>query len=480
MTAYPETNAEVIEKALYCLKHGEVESVENWLALLNERLTDKSRADALTDLQREAIKFAAGWFDQSVLPDTPYSGYADALRELLAASPVEQPAAAPIHEPTIPDELHPDTAKLVRRFARALANKLLAAQRKYGYSDNWMRDGWADECRAELMRHIQKGDPRDVAAYCAFLWHHNESTAPAPVDERAAFESLKGAWQSMPPFDVFCAGWQAGRAASANETGAPIGWAWISPTGHVSRFTADFDGKHDQLVQGWKVRPVAFCDSVANETGAEVAAVAWMRADDPRDCISDAKKRDMIEHAGAPGARLAEKYSIALGVITPAQAAEPVAWYVTWPGDPKETWCSVFVNERDAIQSASNHEGAEIKPLYAAPQPPAQADALPEIAPPQAGGNKGRLPALARTREGGNLYSLGYNRGLKKGRDEAAQAHAREGLTDEQRDVFGGNFGALEQAENLCRATGNDSSAEGLKALSHALHALLKGADHAE
>ncbi|MDR8750736.1 hypothetical protein FEP96_04884 [Burkholderia multivorans] len=38
--------------------------------------------------------------------------------------------------------------------------------------------------------------------------------------ERAAFESLKGAWQSMPPFDVFCAGWRAARAASANETGA--------------------------------------------------------------------------------------------------------------------------------------------------------------------------------------------------------------------------------------------------------------------
>lgn len=102
--------------------------------------------------------------------------------------------------------------------------------------------------------------------------HNEKSPAPAPADERAAFESLKGAWQSMPPFDVFCAGWQAARAASANET------------------------------------------------GAEGAAVAWMSTDDPRDCISDAKKRDMIEHAGAPGARLAEKYSIALGVITPAQA----------------------------------------------------------------------------------------------------------------------------------------------------------------
>ncbi|AOI92077.1 hypothetical protein WS57_25535 [Burkholderia pseudomultivorans] len=63
------------------------------------------------------------------------------------------------------------------------------------------------------------------------------------------------------------------RAASANETGAPIGWAWISPTGHISRFSVDFDGKHDQLATGWKVRPVAFCDSAANETGAEGAAI---------------------------------------------------------------------------------------------------------------------------------------------------------------------------------------------------------------
>ncbi|MBU9563064.1 hypothetical protein LGN12_30800 [Burkholderia multivorans] len=38
--------------------------------------------------------------------------------------------------------------------------------------------------------------------------------------ERAAFESLKGAWQSMPPFDVFCAGWRAARASSPNAAGA--------------------------------------------------------------------------------------------------------------------------------------------------------------------------------------------------------------------------------------------------------------------
>ncbi|MCA8249145.1 hypothetical protein LGN12_18460 [Burkholderia multivorans] len=121
-----------------------------------------------------------------------------ALSEGCDGAPSADAAAAPADEPTIPAELHPDTAKLVRRFARALANKLLAAQRKYGYSDNWMRDGWADECRAELMRHIHKGDPRDVAAYCAFLWHHNESTAPAPADAQAAGmfvkRSMFGPW----------------------------------------------------------------------------------------------------------------------------------------------------------------------------------------------------------------------------------------------------------------------------------------------
>lgn len=37
---YSETNAEAIEKALYCLKHGELESVENWLDLLRERITE--------------------------------------------------------------------------------------------------------------------------------------------------------------------------------------------------------------------------------------------------------------------------------------------------------------------------------------------------------------------------------------------------------------------------------------------------------
>jgi hypothetical protein len=92
----------------------------------------------------------------------------------------EQPATA-----KKPSDLHPATADLVRRFSVALAEKLAAAEVKYGYSDGWLSPDWMDECRAKLLEHVGKGDPRDVAAYCAFLWHHGESTA-ASVPSTAA------------------------------------------------------------------------------------------------------------------------------------------------------------------------------------------------------------------------------------------------------------------------------------------------------
>jgi len=83
---------------------------------------------------------------------------------------------------TAPD-VHPATAALVIRFSAALLEKLAAAEKKYGYSDGWLSPDWMDECRTKLIEHIAKGDPRDVAAYCAFLWHHGESTALAAKDD---------------------------------------------------------------------------------------------------------------------------------------------------------------------------------------------------------------------------------------------------------------------------------------------------------
>lgn len=81
-----------------------------------------------------------------------------------------------------PDDLHPATAKLVDTFAEALKAKLLKAQKKYGYSDNWKRTDWEEECQKMLLEHVAKGDPLDVAAYTAFMWHHGYPTQPQPVE----------------------------------------------------------------------------------------------------------------------------------------------------------------------------------------------------------------------------------------------------------------------------------------------------------
>ncbi|MBR8186490.1 hypothetical protein C6Q14_27565 [Burkholderia ambifaria] len=89
---------------------------------------------------------------------------------------IETPAPSADDLHPFPPDLHPRTANLVRRFHVALAAKLAHAERKYGHADSWASPGWMDECREQLQRHVAKGDPLDVAAYSAFLWHHGEPT----------------------------------------------------------------------------------------------------------------------------------------------------------------------------------------------------------------------------------------------------------------------------------------------------------------
>lgn len=88
--------------------------------------------------------------------------------------------------PVVPAELHPDTQQLVTDFCAALAEKLYKAQLKYGYDADWKQDGWPSQCQTHFHQHIAKGDPRDVAAYCAFMWYHGWKTEPAPVIQEAA------------------------------------------------------------------------------------------------------------------------------------------------------------------------------------------------------------------------------------------------------------------------------------------------------
>ncbi|EHW9859817.1 DUF550 domain-containing protein [Salmonella enterica subsp. enterica serovar Poona] len=83
-----------------------------------------------------------------------------------------EPAPAPV----MPAELHPDTQNLAADFCTALAEKLYGAQLKYGYDADWKQDGWHTQCLAHFHQHIAKGDPRDVAAYCAFMWYHGWKT----------------------------------------------------------------------------------------------------------------------------------------------------------------------------------------------------------------------------------------------------------------------------------------------------------------
>lgn len=90
-------------------------------------------------------------------------------------------------EPSMPLGLHPDTQKLVADFCTALAEKLYKAQLKYGYDTDWKQDGWLSQCQAHFHQHIAKGDPRDVAAYCAFMWWHGWSTKP---DEGLEFRTV--------------------------------------------------------------------------------------------------------------------------------------------------------------------------------------------------------------------------------------------------------------------------------------------------
>lgn len=68
------------------------------------------------------------------------------------------------------------TEDLVDRFAAAMKTKLLVAQLIYGYADGWVDPTWHAHCLEQFRHHIAKGDPVDVANYCAFMYHHEWPT----------------------------------------------------------------------------------------------------------------------------------------------------------------------------------------------------------------------------------------------------------------------------------------------------------------
>ncbi|RUR69034.1 hypothetical protein EJP67_18410 [Variovorax guangxiensis] len=131
-------------------------------------------------------------------------------------------------------ELHPETCDLVAQFSRALAEKLAAAEKKYGYSNGWKRADWMDECRAKLLEHVAKGDPRDVAAYCAFLWHHGEKTGTAReldpevfLDEGLADVQDESGINNYYSKAAVLEHIAAALASSPSSAPAESGWQWV-------------------------------------------------------------------------------------------------------------------------------------------------------------------------------------------------------------------------------------------------------------
>lgn len=63
--------------------------------------------------------------------------------------------------------------QLVGDFSAALIAKAMEAHDR-GRS-GWQDPAWAPEIRHDLLEHVDKGDPRDVALYAAFAWWHKQS-----------------------------------------------------------------------------------------------------------------------------------------------------------------------------------------------------------------------------------------------------------------------------------------------------------------
>ena len=75
------------------------------------------------------------------------------------------------------NKLDDKTIRLVDDFAFELKMKLVRAMERKGKS-GWESPDWKDECIKELLQHVAKGDPLDVAAYAAFCWYHKWPTWP--------------------------------------------------------------------------------------------------------------------------------------------------------------------------------------------------------------------------------------------------------------------------------------------------------------
>lgn len=79
----------------------------------------------------------------------------------------------------VPAEMSAESAKMLDAFFEATLEKFVAAQRKHNWEDDW-KDAEMRILQNEALHHLVKGDPRDVAIYCAICHHHNWPTYGDP------------------------------------------------------------------------------------------------------------------------------------------------------------------------------------------------------------------------------------------------------------------------------------------------------------
>ncbi|CAH3840998.1 hypothetical protein AI2797V1_3666 [Enterobacter cloacae] len=175
-------------------------SLENIKAIINDDwlLMDDCEGNKNCNVVKELARIALASLEAQAVAYMCRSGQVVTRKEccddktFAICCKVETPLYTAPPAAVVPAEFHPDTQKLVTDFCTALAEKLYKAQLKYGYDADWKQDGWPTQCQAHFHQHIAKGDPRDVAAYCAFMWYHGWKTEPAPVSvpDESAVELL--------------------------------------------------------------------------------------------------------------------------------------------------------------------------------------------------------------------------------------------------------------------------------------------------
>lgn len=122
-------------------------------------------------------------------------------------------------------------ALLVGGFAVDLLRKLEVAAEKRGLQHHpWRSPDWADDLRAQLRAHVEKGDPLDVAAYCSFAWHHGWSLAPAapPQDRTKAPEDWVLIDRGEMPAEEVASRWHANLDAVSPDGRHKVKHAWGS------------------------------------------------------------------------------------------------------------------------------------------------------------------------------------------------------------------------------------------------------------